>query len=419
MGLPDGITEFLLTMVMLTTVVTVITEICLRIARKRKKNLVEVMKLLDKELAGGALRLEKKERWDFFVRVVNNPAAPGAERLTSRIKDMPLEKCLAELGCEKTAGKTLLMRFFLLIKHSIRDRTRDGFYEKVSLEHVLRCLVETDSLKHISSLKSMGVKAELNRLARKYEEFDSAVSAAFKKHSLVLSISIGILLAISSNIDVLRLFDAYRMAPEPTLSKNERPKKSIPIGKEGRGEQNSVETNKQGKPPGSEQKEVENPRQNLNRLTELGVPMGWGLYPNCPHGVDVENRWMGSPRCKAAADIPKKVSSASGSFILNVYKTARQDWVGFLRWLFTIIGTGLLIGLGVPVWFRVAMLLSQLRKGRQSEAASSEYLLGLNNANGDPEKRKKIVENVIFDAIEEASARNPKNEGVEKEMGAI
>ena len=42
--------------------------------------------------------------------------------------------------------------------------------------------------------------------------------------------------------------------------------------------------------------------------------------------------------------------------------TVRHDATGFLLWLFTVVLTGVLIGLGGPFWYDLAMRLSQVKQ---------------------------------------------------------
>lgn len=74
MQLLDVTIAFALTLAAFATVVTVIMEACLRVSRLRKKNLVEIMKLIDKELQGEPFNFTAVNRWDFFVKTVQNPA---------------------------------------------------------------------------------------------------------------------------------------------------------------------------------------------------------------------------------------------------------------------------------------------------------------------------------------------------------
>ena len=74
MQLLDASWAFVLTLAALATVVTTIMEVCFRIARMRKKNLIEVIKLLNNEIGKGPLKMSPEERWNFFSKVVKNPA---------------------------------------------------------------------------------------------------------------------------------------------------------------------------------------------------------------------------------------------------------------------------------------------------------------------------------------------------------
>ena len=215
MQLLDSALAFVLTLAALATVVTVIMEACLRVARMRKKNLVEVMKLLNKELGGTSniLGMDENERWEFFVRVVQNPAEAAIETLNPKLKQLDLAQKIAYLGHEKGNGKGKPMRFLLFIRQLLGDKKRTGLYTDVSLEYMLRCLAQSDPVKKASLATSVAIRAEFNRIARKYEEFGSSVSASFKHYSQAWSIAIGIALAIGGNIDGLRIFEAYRADP--------------------------------------------------------------------------------------------------------------------------------------------------------------------------------------------------------------
>lgn len=84
--------------------------------------------------------------------------------------------------------------------------------------------------------------------------------------------------------------------------------------------------------------------------------------------------------------------------------TASYDVGGFIRWFFAVVLTGLLIGLGAPFWFDVAKRLAGIRSGKR-DAASAEFRMAANNANGDNNKRKEIVDAVVTDAAGEQRTR--------------
>jgi len=183
MQLLDASLAFVLTLAALATVVTVIMEACVRISRMRKKNFVEVMKLLNEELGSGALGMDDETRWQFFMRVVQNPAEAAIEKLNPGLAKLDLADRLAYFGRDEGAGKGRVMRFLLFIRQLFGDPKRTGLYTTVSLEYMLRRLAESPPVKKASLTASETIKTEFNRIARKYEELRSSVSASFKHHA--------------------------------------------------------------------------------------------------------------------------------------------------------------------------------------------------------------------------------------------
>jgi len=435
MQLLDAILAFALTMAALATVATVIMESCLRITRIRKKNFIEVMKLLNKELGEGTLGMDDDERWEFFVRVVENPAEATIEKLKPKWEKLALEERFAFFGRDKAAGIGVARVIFNFILQLFGDKKRAGLYDKVSLEYMLRCLAETKSVKQASITASESLKVEFNRMARKYEEIGSSVSASFKQHAQAWSIGIGIALAIFANIDGLRIFEAYRVDPslaavvieqqEEFTKSHQEAQKTIEnfneiqakveaaeaelAEAEAANDESKINLKKQelakAEAALEEQVAIKNIQQTAQRaqqqladLVALGVPLGWKLYPSCPYGGTTEEWGMSSPKCKAIPPGKRERRTIFGWQGTRITNTAWNDPAGFLLWLLVVVMTGVLIGLGAPFWFDVAKRLSQIRKGIQSASASDEYRLAANDANGNPEKRREIVDNVIADS---------------------
>lgn len=462
MQLLDATLAFALTLAALATVVTVIMEASLRIARMRKKNFIEVMKLLNKELGKGKLVLDDNERWEFFVRVVENPAEESIKKLAPELEKLNLAERFAYFGRDKSAGKGRIRRIFNFIKQIFGDKKRAGLYETVSLEYMLRCLADCEAVKKASLKAREVVEVEFNRIARKYEELGSSVSASFKHYARAWSIGIGIALAIMANIDGLRIFEAYRVDPNlatavieqqeefterhnqaqktivkfnESQAKVEAARKELVQAKEEAARKKQVQAKEEAaneKLSKAEEEKVENTinmkkqeleeteaaleeqvainniqqtvqraQQQIADLVALGVPLGWKLYPNCPYGGTTEEWGMSSPKCKAIPPDKRKIRPIFGWQGTRILNTARNDFAGFLLWLTVVVMTGILIGLGAPFWFDVAKRLAQIRKGIQSASASAEYRLSASNANGNSEKRKEIVANVLADAADE------------------
>lgn len=439
MQLLDVSLAFALTMAALATVVTIIMEAGLRLSRMRKKNFIEVMKLLNKELENSPLEMSEEERWKFFKQVIDNPAEASIERLTSELKNLSLDEKLAYFGRDKANGKNPLQRLGGFIMQIFGDKKRTGIFAGVSLEYMLRCLAETETVINASSQASSSLKTEFNRLARKYEEFNSAVSASFKQHAQQWSLVVGIFLAIVANVDALRIYQAYRLDPElavaiiektdTLLEKNQAAQasideltglyiqkkelaKQIDKAKEDKDDMLAqlIEEKAEIEKKISQQSEIEqiqktvqNAKQQVTDLIDLGVPIGWDYYPNCPYNKEgTDPKWETSgARCK---DITERQSAAK-SFVSRALLTAKNDPSGFAIWLITVVITGVFIGLGAPFWFDIAKRLAQVRKGFQTTAASAEYRFSARDANGDPEKRREIVATVLEDTLDIAKSK--------------
>ena len=403
MQLLDATLAMVLTMAALATIVTILMETGVRIARMRKKNLIEVMRLLNQELggdkdskntgwAGGVFGLSAEERWKFITGVVENPANAVAGGLAKRLEhenwvkkslkkigkflgvyeketkkfrdengkltEEGLNTYLAKLGRKNTVGSGRIYHYFTLITkvpefllHIFGDRKRAGLYDKVSLEHVLRRLAETEKVKGLSLSASDKVKVELNRLARKYEEYGSAVAAGFKRNMQAWSVFVGIGFAIFANVDGLRIFESYRAdnALANTIIKQQEKfveshagvttgqekleqadKKVKDLEADVKAKREAVDKETDAAKKQKLQKELEEVEKNLVKeqailesmvsveqvkqsvekakqqavdLVALGVPIGWSFYPNCPFGKEKKEWEKADSRCR---DMPKE-----------------------------------------------------------------------------------------------------------------
>lgn len=471
MHLLDAILAFALTLAALATIVTIIMEIGMRAARMRKKNLVETMTLFNEELDNGLFKdLDPDERWQFIANVIENPVEGTTDQLSARLEstswlengcssrrakspqntkqitssdlhdsngkltDAGLRQLLDRIGYDKSAGKNVICRFLIFLRQFFGDNKRAMLYDKVSLEHVLRRLAEVEEVKTRSVASRNKAKTEFNRLARKYEEYASAISAGFKRSAQAWSLGVGILFAVIANVDGLRIFEAYRTDPDlvhaiieqqqgliasysgveqrqeeynkartkanEALAEVTEAKKAIELAKTDSEKSTSEVTLKEkemvylkakAKFDGMDsvnqiQQNAEQAQQQLAKLVAIGVPIGWALYPNCLGSTSGEKLKSVDPRCRSVID-----------------QSQWQQAGSFLQWLFAVVLTGCLIGLAAPFWFDVAKRLTQIRQGLRSRA-SDEVRMSGNNANGSDKERKKIVRKIVNDITQD----NPK-----------
>jgi hypothetical protein len=461
MELLDATLAFVLTLAALATVVTVVMEAVHRILRVRKGNLIIALQRLNKEIPKGPLRVDPRRRWDFIVNVLNNPTAglkqqlPTSQTLTKEADDQK-KHVPTVFGArnefrapEKSRGEEAWNN---AIDSLGRQNGVRGIYDKVSLEHVLRRFVEVGGVKTKIEGAREAAEAELNRIARKYEEFASAVSADFKRRAQLWSMVVGIVLALVANTNGVRIFETYMKNQDlaarvigqfeefekQALDAQESLKKVRAEEEQGGGNSKELDAKIEGKRKElsdlrtertkadaakntsqvkSLDKQIEDKQKEydslvakryaaseagkaeaamkdaagkLRALSELGVPIGTGYFPHLLifGGLSKEEK--------------QKRLEAEGMSDLT-------PWKWFLEtvfWFFATAITGMLIGLGGPFWFDVAKRLTEVRsmfKGTPSD----EIRLSGKEAGGDTKKRKELVKDVVEDVISEQRSSAP------------
>ena len=202
MQLLDAALAFALTLAALATVVTVIMESCIRIARVRKKNFMLTMSLLTGEIKQLNLNLDEEQIWEFLVRVIKSPAEADVEDIKTRCDKIPgLENRMAFLGPDSRAGIGRLKRILNFIRQIAGDAKRAPLNDGASLEYLLRCLAEAPGIQKRLKKGRREVTLSFNRIARKYEEISASVSANFKRNAQAWSMGIGIAFALVCNVN--------------------------------------------------------------------------------------------------------------------------------------------------------------------------------------------------------------------------
>jgi len=229
----------------------------------------------------------------------------------------------------------------------------------VTTEEFLQRLPDSDLYKQLKTDAAEQTDALIKELADKYDQYGAAAKDYFKRRAQLLSILLGIALALFANIHAVRIFDTFVKNPD-LAQRMEAQAGAI-----------KLVIDQQAAPDGAQVEEINEKMDKviatLQDYQELGLPIGWSYYPNC-FGAGA-----GDPRCKPVLEATSK--SAAQCKVESIRKTFARDPAAALLWLFTVIFTGILIGLGGPFWFDLAMRLSQVRQaisGRpaaQAEAA--------------------------------------------------
>ena len=132
MQLLDATLAIALTLAALATIVTIIMEAGLRAARMRKKNLVEVMKLLNKEFNNEPLKLDPEQRWKFISNVIRNPAKATADNLTELLNEL-LKK--PDKKPDKTKRLRILFNWFSNAMKKLRRKSDNAEDQRKEHNH--------------------------------------------------------------------------------------------------------------------------------------------------------------------------------------------------------------------------------------------------------------------------------------------
>lgn len=321
MELLESALAFAVVMILLSTIVTGIVEVLLRLFGTRQKTLrATIESLFDTVIwprletrlkqqaatqkaagaGGGAADVEASARKDFVDGMTLNPAAGSSDRLFShqeRIDVLSVMAFAERLG-RTDVGQAILAEGAAAVEPIIQDFTRS------------------------------------------FERFGSAASEVFRKNAKQVAIVVGILLAFAVNIDAGRLFTTLMDNPDVRQSLIEQADEAAATNQEAvatlQALKDQIANNGLQDNQAEEiERQIDAIKGGLEALESKGLPIGHNFYPYCAEGAD------GDPACAASSD--NEVGAAKAA-----------------RWVLLTIVAGVLIGLGGPFWFRVFSSLSQI-----------------------------------------------------------
>ena len=364
MNLLDAAIAFALSIAGFATVVTVIVEIIHRIFRLRPKGLRAmliqhfddlIMPALKKKL--GEIEKETEERpkkieklrVDLLDKVIGNP-----------LRRQQLEELRSE-----SSGRALTnlpKRVVNAIAHLPKRIINSMFeYSEVSVEDYLQRFPDADVFHYLKDLGRKELNEFLEGFDKEYEEYEKAISNFFKRRAQLLSLTVGIGLAIGANIHGLRLFERYIDNPELTariITQTDE------IGSVIKATQDRIANQSDTNDENLQiiQRELQRSKELMGKLASTGLPIGWNFYPHCPTSTPQEGVAPHDTDCGPVIALAKEADIKADSTLAWIYTTLKLDFLGFLQWLFVVIVTGMLIGLGGPFWFDVARRLAGIRQ---------------------------------------------------------
>jgi hypothetical protein len=345
MALLDAALAFALTLAALATVVTIIMEIGIRVVGLRKKDQVTLIKrLYDDYLAPtiGITTADADKRWKVVRKILEIPLA-GTTMAPSEEE-------------QKFAGTRC-----------------SPIYDTISVEHLLRRVVELEDVEKLREMTEKELKAQLSAIAQKYDEYASAIATSFKCRAQFWSLITGIALAIVLNVDGVRLFETYLDNPErtaqviaqmdPILDEVEKAQARLTAAEKvqlGEGELEDLD------------KAVKAMEAQLALVGGLELPIGRLFYPHCLILTEqAEQQRIADPLCKSP------------------YAPLES-----MTWLIKVVVTGLLIGLGAPFWYDVAKRLAEVRQAFGGKGSALQRHSGSDGAGKKDEDRDAMIARV-------------------------
>ncbi|MGD1876473.1 MAG: hypothetical protein ACFB13_03120 [Kiloniellaceae bacterium] len=334
MALLDSLIAFALTLAALATVVTIILEIAIRACGLKRKGQVALMNRLVGEVVTRHLP-QKKSQWEVVKGILENPFSA------------------AKMAADETQQGYL-------------GTAAGGIYNEVSLEHVLRRVLETTEAAALLKQAEKDLKGRLQIIGNKYEEFSSALAADFKRSAQMWSIFVGIAVALAMNVDGVRLLTTYLQDPElrqSVIAKLPAPEEGQQKAASGKDEIDTY---------------IDDLKTRLSDIGDLALPVGSDYFPHCLLFFAAPERANSpDPLCKGEDNAKRGVAGVT--------------------WLLKAVVTGILIGLGAPFWYDVARRLAAVRSAFGGKPAGEERYRGT-DAQENAEVRDTLLDRVIDDA---------------------
>ena len=377
---------FAATMLVLATLVTLIIEIVARIFRRRYRIFTHLLRQLFKK------ELQPLIESSIKTQLGEDPDKVAAE-IESRI-DIFLDE-IRNSPLEPAEDKNPLTWFGGWLRWLGADRS-----EKLTTEEFIRRLARSRTGREIYKQTAGRVNRLIDSLCLRYQELSEAMSEYIKNSSSILSMTIGIILAFTINLEAYRLFNFY--IENPDIAQNvadnaaayadaymeAQQRLDDALAALDRPETGQVESIAEAR------KEIEAIRDRLESapanvfaLTAEGIPIGLNYFPFCRFRDTITTDGEVAYPCK---DVEARYR------LFSPQAPATDLWPDYLLWIIKVIITGVLIGLGGPFWYDAVRGLAratQILRGRAApHRAAAGSLPGARTPSDPVEIFKRHVE---------------------------
>lgn len=355
MEILESALAFAVVMIIFSTITTGIVELLLRTFGSREKTLEKAIRALFEliiwQRLEGALATaftERKESpphphrkesrlhafWRWLVSVFSGGGSAPAAGAAPSAKDQLLDEFVeAMMGNPvAVAGASSSTRGL--------PAPKEGQIDHLSVVAFAERLGRTEVGMAILAEGEKQMELLVTDFVRSFDRFARASQEVFRKRARQSAILVGIVFALSANIEAGRLVTTLMTNPNLRQSLIDQAEASdrenataVDRLKELQTQLERGSADARGDIAKAIETEMKKISAQMEALYAKGLPVGHAYYPYCQAAID--------PDC-VASDTP--------------LGTARK----FLRWAFLCIVAGTLIGLGGPFWFRVFSGLSQV-----------------------------------------------------------
>jgi len=376
---------FAATMLVLATLVTIIIEIVDRIFQRRYRVFTHLLHQLFKKELQPLIENNIKARLGVDPDRIENELETHLEIFLNEIRNSPLKP---------QEDKNPLTWFGGWLRWFGADRSA-----KLTTEEFIRRFARSQFGREIYEQTAGRIDKLIDSICLRYEELSDAMREYIKSSSSILSIAIGIILALMINIDAHRLFNFYIQNPAVAEKVAENASAYADAYKDAQQRLNDAlaaldrEEIVSAESKAATRQEIKALKKRLETvpasvaaLKAEGIPIGFDYFPYCRFRNSVNLDTVDVYPCLDADQRFRAVTPAVSGIGLGP---------DYLLWVIKVIVTGVLIGLGGPFWYDAVRGLARATQMLRGRAEPQEAPAGSLPGEKTPAKPAEIFKRYV------------------------
>ena len=363
----QSLLAFAVTMLGMATVVTILLEVVARLTRRRGRVFAHMVGIVFRKEIVPRLKIEEqlRRRHGTDTKTVEAELIKLSKAFQDEIRKSPYSP---ETDPNPISRLSALFRWL-----------GPDVSHKMSRDEFVRRLARTETGRDLYLQATGRIEEVVDKLSLRYDETAAAAREYITNSSMVLSLLIGIGLALVANVDGYRILRFYADNPDVAAAVGAKADEYLDAYDEARKKLDATlkelsKTPADGEPApenarAEARKEIENVKKDLEKAKDTvmkikgeGVPVGFAYFPHCRYigPSDAGSVATGWPECADARDRKADLDHMAGRYI---------------TWLLSVLVTGMLIGLGGPFWYdavRGLMRATQMMRGKTPIGEESE-----------------------------------------------